>query len=355
MSSVFLSYVDSDAQCVHALAKQLEDAGYETATALDNDPTFSARDNADCILVIWSQSSVNSQSVYEDALIGKKRRCLVQVETEENVKVGSEFDSGLVGIEYQGAILRAVGWAIDPSTIPQPMAAIGAYIRPSQPTPEEEEEIRAYRQQVNAEDERRTELAHDTLGIETGKLVHQIPTVMQVGVVEPVEIRIGVANKRKLADSLMGAGSIVVEDIQTVETMTVALTCKDGLKIERQSRSTQLVKGALLRKLVSDRRQFGRWVWRVTPTKPGVHKLSITITGDLTDSRGVATSAALPDRVFTVRVKVNYARATMAALKWGATGVGSMLLAGLIGAFTQEVWWPTVKAWLVGLGFLVVR
>ena len=214
---------------------------------------------------------------------------------------------------------------------------------------------RAERDRQIAEQNRRAELANDALGVEAGKLVHQIPTTMHVGVVEPVEIRIGVSGKRQLAAGLMGAGSTIVEDISTVETMTVALKCKGGLKIERQSRSTQLVKGALLRKLVSDRRQFGRWLWRVTPKEVGVHELLITITGDLTDSRGVATSAALPDRVFSIRVRVNYRQVAVAALQWGTTGLGSMVVAGLVGAFTQEFWWPTLKVWLAGLGLLGTR
>lgn len=154
MSTVFLSYVESDKWYVDKLTRWLDSAGCKVSSSQDSDPTFYARDHADYILVIWSESSVNSPSVYEDALIAKELYRLVQVTTDPSLEVGSEFTSEYLHIlsaDQTEEILRAVGHHSgmdDRIRNDEPMAAIGAYHN-GEPTPLTSEE--------NAEWERQRE------------------------------------------------------------------------------------------------------------------------------------------------------------------------------------------------------
>jgi hypothetical protein len=108
------------------------------------------------------------------------------------------------------------------------------------------------------------------------------------------------------------------------------------------------VVGSLIGNTSLDHDRFGRWRWEVAPKKIGTHELTIVVTADLSDSRGVATSEPYPYREFSVTVRVNYASASMRVLKWAATGA----VTGLVGAYTHHVWWPKVKVLLSDVGWL---
>jgi hypothetical protein len=192
------------------------------------------------------------------------------------------------------------------------------------------------------------QLSKAALERRAGHLIHRIPESMCVGKAEPVEVRLGRVHQ-DIAKGLLDSGDLTVEELPIVETMTVDLYGSPGaFKIVRQSRATQLVKSSLIWSLPLDEMRFGRWIWHVTPKKRGTHEFVVKISADLSDSRGVATTEPYEDRTFSVRVRVNYAHAAVRVLKWSVA-----VAAGVLGAaFTQELWWPRLKALLLGTGFL---
>jgi hypothetical protein len=97
---------------------------------------------------------------------------------------------------------------------------------------------------------------------------------------------------------------------------------------------------------------FGKWTWRVTPKKLDTHELLVNVSAELLDSLGIHASTALPTRTFTVRVNVNFPQLSFQAMGWGASGVFGPLFAGVVGAYTQDIWWPTIKLWMQSLGWL---
>jgi hypothetical protein len=184
---------------------------------------------------------------------------------------------------------------------------------------------------------------------EAGQLNHKIPSRMRVGATEIIEVRLGRAHQ-DIAVGLLGSGDLTAEELPIVETMTVDLFgSPDAFKIVRQSRATQLVKSSLIWKASAfDDQRFGRWLWHVTPKRSGTHELVVKVSADMNDSRGVATTEAHGDRTFSVKVRVNLGQAAARVLKWTAAGAVS----GLAGAYTQEIWWPKLRALLVGTGLL---
>ena len=187
----------------------------------------------------------------------------------------------------------------------------------------------------------------EALKVEEGKLVHKVGEQMRKGRRETVEARLGRVGTPNLALNLAGSGQLVEEDLAIVETMTVELISPDGaFEITPQTKNTQLVAGELLQNTGLDMEQFGRWLWTVEPMEAGKHELIFKVSADILDGRGMQSSAALPDRLFKVEVSIDYGKAALTTAKWFATGLAGMILAGLIGAYTQEVWWPHLKLWL---------
>jgi hypothetical protein len=86
----------------------------------------------------------------------------------------------------------------------------------------------------------------------------------------------------------------------------------------------------------------------VTPKKSGTHELVVHVSADMSDSRGIATTEAYRDRIFVVKVGVNFGQASVKVLKWTAAGAVS----GLAGAYSQEIWWPKLRAVLMASGLL---
>lgn len=189
--------------------------------------------------------------------------------------------------------------------------------------------------------------AAEALHVEAGKLVHKIPNKMWLGEPETVEVRIGREAAAGLATGLVGRGGLTEENIPIVETMSVSLYARGGaFEIERQSETTQLVKADAVRDTLFGTTDFGRWVWLVTPKKTGAHNLVVKVSAGLKDSRGVPTSATLPDREFTVSVSVHAGRATAKALGRFLPAAGGVIVASVVGAITQDYWWPWLKALL---------
>ena len=131
--------------------------------------------------------------------------------------------------------------------------------------------------------------------------------------------------------------------------MTVELIGpRDVFGIEPQSERTQLVKGDAAKVYGIVSHEFGRWLWAATPRKSGTHELSVKVSANLADTRGIASTASLPDRTFKVKVEVNYVEASISAAKWVCGWTVAALIAGMIGAVTQDIWWPKLRA-ILGL------
>ena len=86
----------------------------------------------------------------------------------------------------------------------------------------------------------------------------------------------------------------------------------------------------------------------MTPKKSGTHELVVHVSADMSDSRGIATTEAYRDRIFVVKVGANFGQASVKVLKWTTAGA----ISGLAGAYSQEIWWPKVRALLMSSGLL---
>ncbi len=191
------------------------------------------------------------------------------------------------------------------------------------------------------------------LAAEAGRLVHKIPEKMWVGEQETVEVRLGRAAAEGLTQGLVGRGALSSQDIPILETMSVSIYAKGGaFDIERQSETTQLVSTAQLKGTAFEQADYGRWVWQVTPRKTGAHQLFVRVSASLKDSRGLPTSTSLPDREFPVSVSVHTGKTAVRIVRRGLLAAGGAIGAGLLGAITQEMWWPELKILLQGWGWL---
>src|SRR4030095_4280179 len=86
MGAIFLSYAREDRACAVRLAHLLEAAGHDVwwDRRLDGGEEFSAEieaalDKSDVVLVAWSQESVKSRWVRDEASVGCERGRLVPV------------------------------------------------------------------------------------------------------------------------------------------------------------------------------------------------------------------------------------------------------------------------------------
>lgn len=191
------------------------------------------------------------------------------------------------------------------------------------------------------------------LAIEAGRLVHKIPNKMWLGEPEMVEVRLGREATADLASGLLGRGALTSEDLPIVETMSASLHSDSGaFEIHSQTEAVQLIMRDHLKGTPFEQAAYGRWLWLVTSRKTGAHQLYVRVSAALKDSRGISTSITLPDREFEVSVAVHAGRATVQVLRRGIPAVGGVIGAGLLGAITQDLWWPKLKALLQSSGWI---
>lgn len=185
--------------------------------------------------------------------------------------------------------------------------------------------------------------ARKALEAEAGKLAYQVPTDMRKGRCEIVEVRLGRPDAKGILTAFEGRSPVVEESLPIVQTMTVELigSAAAFLIEKRYATSTQSVTPDAAKRAGLNPKEFGLWQWHVTPRKAGTHDLFIKVSAMLDSG-----PAALPDRIFKVQVRVNYAEASIQVAKWAGGGLMSFLIAGLIGAATQDLWWPKLKLWL---------
>ncbi len=160
--------------------------------------------------------------------------------------------------------------------------------------------------------------------VEIGQLVENIPKAMRVAVPQRVEVRIGKANVKALAEGLQGGGAAWRHDVMVTKAMSVRLRAPEGgFFIESASPETQWIENTL--GLMSD--DYASWRWTVTPRERGWKRLQLVVSARTVGGDGVAAETALPDQVIDVKVKTNYGRAAMTAGTWAAAAVVGGLLA----------------------------
>jgi hypothetical protein len=328
MASILLRYASADeheAKRLFAVLEAfLEREGPPWHEVTCADPSKPVVENADVVIVIWSPAAIASPYVYETARVALREGSLVQVITPElaldqlpavfRVKRPKQIGDRKAILRNVASLLREQSSSVLASAVTRRDGFAEYIIPPPRP--------------------------------EAGQLAHRIPDKMRVGETEIVEVRLGRAYQN-MAVGLQGSGELATEELPIVETMTVDLHGSPGaFAITRRSRPTQLVKGSLIWNTAFADQRFGRWLWDVTPKKLGTHELVVTVSADMSDSRGVATSESYADRTFTVKVHVSVAQASVRVLGWTAAGT----LSGLVGAYTHEIWWPKLRALLDGAG-----
>lgn len=173
---------------------------------------------------------------------------------------------------------------------------------------------------------------------------------MQVGVVLPVEIRVGLEGTKGLTFGLLGSGALTQESLPVVETMTIELGSPSGaFTIRARTPATQLVTSDILKGTALPQPNYGRWIWDVTQNSSGTHELVVQVVAVIADSRGIPSSTLLPDKSFSVLVRVSYGAASWSAVRWAVSGTIGMVAAGMVGAATTDFWWPIVKNWIIGV------
>jgi hypothetical protein len=376
MATILLSYVGSDQAVAKRLLTVLERAGHKVVGA---DLGRAALQRTDVVVVIWSPAALASPYVYEQARVALSSHCLVQVTTAELdvAQLPAVFRThALVRIANTDAVIKEIdsvlGFSPSGPLLGMPLFADKGHredeLLPMSSQEQEKEPAAASDKLALELDDIFGQTAATTpspaappaplriplhlsktaLERQAGQLNHKIPCKMRVGATEIVEVRLGRA-RQDIAMELVGSGDLTAEELPIVETITMALYgSPDAFRIMRQSRPTQLVKSSLIWSAAFDEQKFGRWLWHVTPKKSGTHELVVKVSADLSDSRGVATTEPCGNRTFSVKVRVNYAHTSVRVAKWTAAGAVS----ALAGAFTQEIWWPWLKAFLVGTGLL---
>lgn len=170
---------------------------------------------------------------------------------------------------------------------------------------------------------RAREATREPAKAELGQLTETIPRTMRVGVTERVEIRIGRAHIKNMADGMEGGGLAWQHDVTVTKAMAVRVRAPDGgFFIETVSPETQWID-----RQFDDGPDYASWRFLITPQQRGWATLRIHISARTVGSEGVAAETAFPDQVIEVKVRTNYGRAAKRTLGWIAAAVAGGMLA----------------------------
>jgi hypothetical protein len=160
--------------------------------------------------------------------------------------------------------------------------------------------------------------------IEAGQLHETIPRRMRVGIPVTAEVLIARAEVKNLADRLQTGGAVYRHEISVTRAMTVRLRAPEGgFTIETTSPETQWIE-SILNLPESD---AARWRWIITPRVRGKKRLQLIVSARTVDAEGLTAETALPDKVFDVRVSINYARTARLWAGWAVAAAAGGLLA----------------------------
>ena len=394
MAIIYIVHVPNDRDAAAQLGVELEAHGHEILFDSDPDTDVGKKleliGQCDCVIVIWTSSSINSEKLRAVALTALHLNVLISVCSVNlsveyipldfrklNTPFIGDIDDILAALSHLkpnifsaqlgkydrigsseaaspdiGATERAPkpqGFGSSRSRNPFELPPIGS--------PGGERIGAAPRDRTGPRGRTgaapRTTPQDEALAVEAGRLVHKIPNKMWLGEQEPVEVRLGRKETADLTEGLVGRGALTDEDLPVMESMSVILHSNSGaFDIEHQSEMTQLVMSDHLKGTAFESADFGRWIWLVTPRQRGAHQLFVRVSASLKDSRGLPTTTTLPDREFKVSVSVHAGRATVKALRSGIPTIIGVVGAALLGAITQDLWWPAIKAFLVSRGWL---
>lgn len=189
----------------------------------------------------------------------------------------------------------------------------------------------------------------ESVRVAAGKLIYAIPPRMFVRESEEIEIRIGRDGVPRLYDDTVGRAVPTIESLPTVELMSVRIRGKPTeFHIASMSPKTQLIGGPYVDGFGPAQREFGEWHFEITPIKSGVRTLFIEVAGEVHGENGLAGSRRLEPREYSIDVRVS-ARLQLRRGMRLAVGLGGAAITGLIGAITQEIWWPHVRALLAAM------
>lgn len=346
MASLYLLFHDTSEASARPVIAQLKQAGHEVHLLIVDDQQISILDQVpkwSQLVAIWPTEDLAASVIYRCLLITRHehRIWVIRERSDDNSK---PLNGGLTQRFASNAITLA---NLITSLGPQEVAEFAACARPTK----RHEELLLHSRAFRLESPTVDILVQEAIDKEEGRLVHKIPEMMTKGEVEEVEIRLGGDRSTGLTFGLIGGGKLVEEKLPILETMTIHLSGSSSgeFKIDPLTRETQLV----LMDNISDRapgfvaaEMYGRWLWHVTPNKTGKHHLIVRVSADLADSRGIPSSAALPDKFFKVVVRVGYARRAAQISKWLTTTAAGAVVATLVGAYTQDAWWPVLQSWL---------
>jgi hypothetical protein len=167
--------------------------------------------------------------------------------------------------------------------------------------------------------------------VSSGQLVENIPRSMTVGRRETVEVRIAKADVNALAGGLQGAGTAYRHDLIVTKAMAVRLRAPDGgFWIETTTPETQWIENTL--GPLSD--EFASWRWTITPKRRGKARLHLVVSARTVGTDGLAAETALPDRVITVKVRVNLGQTAALVGGWIAAAV----VGGMLAKFGEGAW-----------------
>ena len=167
--------------------------------------------------------------------------------------------------------------------------------------------------------------------VQPGQLAENIPRKMRVGITSTAEVRIAKADVKALAEGLEGGGAAYKHDLQITKAMSVRLRAPDGgFFIETASPETQWTENVL--GMMAD--DYASWRWNITPKHRGRKRLQLVISARTMGSDGVTAETALPDQVFEVSVKTNYARTATRTGGW----IAAAIVGGLLARFGEQMW-----------------
>lgn len=380
MARIVICCAAADEPLADALAAVLDHDGHEVRILARPDPgSLKAGASYEALIAVWSDSSVASERLRSLAAEALRSGRLLPVRT-------ALLDVGRIPQAFRAlatpllddipAIRRMIGEIVlppaaveapelqsvpleEPLPEPRPGALGGAHrfrAYAGRSAGADVEESWTHEATARTPPPASAAPALDVAGgvhLEQGTLVHRIPEKMWLGEPETVEVRLGREGAEGLISGLVGRGALKEEALPILETMSVTLVALDGgFDIVQLSETVQLVVKDSLKGTGLEGESFGRWLWRVTPRRKGRRRLCVKVSASLTDSRGVPSSASLPDREFAVTVEVRSARTALRILGRLILAASSAAAAGLIGAATQELWWPELKALLASWGVL---
>ena len=140
---IFLSYTRDDLQHAGQIIALLENAGFDVwwDGLLDGGETYlptteAALENADCVVVLWSKKSINSNWVRDEAQSGRERGCLVPLSLDGTMAPLGFRQIQLIDIsawngDGDSAEARKILGAVKRQTDPQGSAKIDPAPRPS--------------------------------------------------------------------------------------------------------------------------------------------------------------------------------------------------------------------------------